>query len=144
MFGSAFSSEQLALRWFQNTFKYLSALRRLRVCYAGLRDGVALLGVPPGVFVANAQCRLRDESKPAPLKIRPQLEDLGHYLERCAIPLPWHNALILVLDSGFARMQLPQKHNDGLEQIQRLEARSDDWLAFIPRDPLIGPATDHG
>ena len=144
MFRSAFFSEQLALRWFQNTFKYFSALRRLRVRYARLRDGVALLGVPRGVFVANAQCRLRDESKPAPLKIRPQLEDLGHYLERCAIPLPWHNALILVLDSGFARMQLPQKHNDGLEQIQRLEARSDDWLAFIPRDPLIGPATDHG
>jgi len=143
MFRSAFFSEQLALRWFQNTFKYFSALRRLRVSYARLRDGVSLFGVPRGVFVANAQRRLRDESKAAPLKIGPQLEDFGHYLKRCAIALPWHNALILILDPGFARMELPQKHNDGLEQIQRLEARGDDWLTFIPRYPLIRPATDH-
>src|ERR1700729_1741474 len=143
MFRSAFFSEQLALCWFQNTFKYFSTLRRLRVSYACIRDSVALLGVPRGIFVANAQCRLRDESKPAPLKIRPQLEDFGHYLERCTIALPWHYPFILILAPGFARMQLPQKHNDGLEQIQRLEARGNDWLTLIPRNPLIRPTTDH-
>src|ERR1700733_1531374 len=143
MFRSAFFSEQFALCWLQNTFKYFSALRRLRVSHARIRDSVALLGVPRGIFVANAQCRLRDESEPAPLKIRPQLEDFGHYLERRAIAPPRHYPLILILDPGFARMQLPQKHNDGLEQIQRLEARGDDWLTFIPRNPLIRPTADH-
>ena len=43
--------------------------------------------------------------------------------------------------SGF---QLAQKHDDGLQNIERLEAGDDDRLVFVLRDPFVGAAADHG
>ena len=122
MFGSALFPKQLALRGFQNTFEYFSALRRLGISNASFWDGIALLCVPLGVFLANPQRRLGNESQSTPLKVRPQFKDFCHDFESGAISLPRHHPLILVFDPCLASIELAQKHDDRLQQIQRFEA----------------------
>jgi hypothetical protein len=65
-------------------------------------------------------------------------------LERSAVAFPRNDALVLIFDLGFARLQLAQEHDDGLQHVQRLEARDHDGLAFVLCDPLVRPAADDG
>ena len=58
------------------------------------------------------------------------------------VAFPRDHALVLVLDFGFAGLELPQEHDDGLQQVERLEAGGDDGLAFVFGDPLVGSAAD--
>src|SRR5579871_5126709 len=140
MFGSAFFSKELALVRLQHAFEHFSALRGFWIGDAGLGDWVALLRVPSGILVANAKGRLRDESEAAPFKVGAELEHLGHGLQSGAVAFPGNNALVLIFDFGLARLELSQQHDDGLQQIERLEAGSDYWLALGSCDPFIGPA----
>ena len=142
MLRRALAAEQLALRRLQNALQHLAALRGFGIGDAHAGHVEALLGIPFCIVVADAQRRLRDEAQAAPFKIRPQLEDLGHCLERGAIALPRHNALVLVLNLRFAGFQLAQQHHDRLQQIQRLEAGDDDGLVLVDRDPFVGTAAD--
>ena len=70
MFRSAFIAEQFALRRLEHALENLSTLRGFGVGNPGAGDREALLGIPLGVFVADLQSRLRDESEAAPFKIR--------------------------------------------------------------------------
>ena len=62
----------------------------------------AQLGVEVGVGVGELQRALGDEPEAAPLEVRPQLEDLGHHLERAQVALVGDDALVLVLDLAAA------------------------------------------
>ncbi len=55
MFRRAFFAEQLALRRLQNAFQHFATLRRLGIGDAHAGHAEALLGIPLGITVANAQ-----------------------------------------------------------------------------------------
>jgi len=71
------------------------------------------------------------------------LEHFGHHLEGSSIAFPRHHPLVLVLDLGFSRLQLPQEHDNGLQHIERFKARNDDGLSSIRGDPFIRTTPDH-
>src|ERR1700728_2137191 len=104
----------------------------------------ASLGIPFSIFVPNAKRRLRDEAKAAPFEVRAKLEGFGHSAQRSAIPFPWNDTLVLIFNFGFAFLKLGQKHHNRLEKIEGLEAAHNNWFAFVFRDPLVGPAANHG
>ena len=64
--------------------------------------------------------------------------------QRRAISFPRHHALVLIFHFRLASSELPQQHHDALQNIYRFKAGDDDRLAFVPGDPFIGPASDHG
>src|ERR1700730_16864649 len=108
MFRGTFPSKQFALRGFQNTLEHFTTLRGFWIRDPCLGYRVAPLCIPCGVFFADSQCRLRNESQPAPFEVGPQLEDLRHDLQRCTVALPRNDTLVLVLDLCFARFELSQ------------------------------------
>ena len=142
MLRRALLAEQFALRRFQDAFEHLSALCGLGIGDARVGYGIAPLCIPGGVGVADAQCRLRDEAEAAPFKVGAEFEDFGHDFQGGVIAFPWNDALVLIFNFGFAGLELPEKHHDGLEQIERLESRSHYRLAFVSGDPLVGAAAD--
>ena len=104
-------------------FEHLAALARLRVGHAHAGHREAELGVEVGVGVGQPQRALGDEAEPAPLEVRPQLEHLGHHLERAQVALVGDHARVLVLDLAAALGELAQDHLDRLQDVERLEAR---------------------
>ena len=89
---------------FENTFQHFSALRRLGIGHPHAWNVETLLRVPFRVAIFNAESRLRNKPKTSPLKVRTQLKNLCHRLERRVVPFPRHYALVLVLDPGFVRL----------------------------------------
>src|SRR5271166_3662253 len=122
MFRRAFPAEQLALRWLQHALQYFPALRGLGIGDSSAGDREALLGIPLGVFVADLQGRLGDESETAPFEVGPELKDFGHRLQRGPIALPRYNSFVLILDSRLSRLELPKQHNDGLQKVEWFES----------------------
>ena len=142
--GRARGAEHLALPRLDHALEHLAALARLRVGHAHAGHAEAHLGVEVGVGVGELQPALRDEAEPAPLEVRPQLEHLGHHLERALVALVGHHARVLVLDLAAALGELGEDHPDRLEDVERLEARDHDRLAVVGRDELERARADDG
>src|ERR1700685_2823781 len=143
MLGGTLFRKKLALMRLEHALQNLSALRRLGVGHAHAGNFEALPRTPRRVAVADAQRRLGDESQSSPFKVRTQLENLRHRAKRGAVSFPWHHALVLIFYPGLARLELPKDHHNRLQNIQRLEAGNRDGFIFIPRDPLVRPASDY-
>jgi len=123
VFWSALFSEQLALGRLQDSLEHFSALSRLGIGNSRAGNWKALFRIPFRKLLADLQSRLRDESKAAPLEVWAELKDLGHHLEGRGVSLPGNNALVLIFDASLSGMKLAQQHNDGLQQVERLESR---------------------
>ena len=93
---------------------------------------------------ASLQRALGDEAEAAPLEVRPQLEHLGHHLERRRVALVGDDAPVLVLDLAAALGELAQDHLDRLEDVERLEAGDDQRLAVVGGDELERARADDG
>ena len=122
MLGRALVAEQLALRRLQHALQHLAALRGFRIGdpHAGNRETRS--ASQSRIALANAQGRLRDEPHAAPLEIIAQLEHFGDGPQGRAIAFPRHDALVLVLHLRLAVFELPQQHQDRLQNVERLEA----------------------
>src|SRR6202162_6686519 len=96
MLRRALTAKECTLMRLQHAFQHLAALRGLGISHPDARDFKALLRVPCGVLFVDSQRRLRDESQPAPLKIRTQLEDFGSGPRRGAVALPGDAPLALI------------------------------------------------
>ncbi len=102
----------------------------------------AQLGVEGGVLRAQAPPALRDHADPAPGPV-PHLEHgLDELLGR-AVALGAHHPFVLVLDLVAARLELPDQHVDGLEQVHGLEARHHDGhLVLLGQGHVLRRAHD--
>ena len=103
MFGRALVAKQLALMRLKHAFQNFATLRGLGIGDAHAGNFEALLGIPLGVAVADAQGGLRDKAQASPLEIGAQLENFGHGPQRGAIAFPRHDALVLVFDAALPR-----------------------------------------
>jgi DNA-binding transcriptional regulator of glucitol operon len=103
MLRRALAAKKFTLMRFQDTFQNFSALRGLWVGYADAGNLEALFGVELGVFVVDAQSRLRNESQTAPLEIWAQLKNFSHGAKRSPVAFPGDDALVLIFNFGFAR-----------------------------------------
>ena len=144
MLRRALTAKQFTLMRLQHAFQHFPTLRGFGIGDANAGNLEALLGIPLGVLFVDSQRRLRDEAQPAPFEIRAQLENFSHGAKRSTVALPGHDPLVLILNLAFARSQLAQQHDDGLQHVQRLEAGDHDRLPFIPGNPLVRPAADDG
>ena len=141
--GRAGGAEHLALPRLDHALEHLAALARLRVGDAHAGHAEAQLGVEVGVGVGQLQRALRDEAEAAPLEVRPQLEHLGHHLERAQVALVRDDARVLVLDLAAARRASWRRIIcDRLQDVERLEARDHDRLAVVGGDELERPRAD--
>jgi hypothetical protein len=76
--------------------------------------------------------------------VRAQLEDLGERLQRSGVAVVVHDPLVLVLHLAATLVDLLEDHADGLQHVERLEARHDDRLLVVGGDELERPRTHHG
>ena len=60
------------------------------------------------------------------------------------IAFPRYYTLILIFDFRLIRSELPQNHDDRLQNVERLEARNGYWLVFVRGYPFVGAATNYG
>src|SRR3954469_4791378 len=102
----AAGAEDLALPRLDDALEDLTALAGLGVGDADAGDAVGDLGVEVGVGLGELQAALGDEAHPAPLEVRPQLEDLGHDLQRARVALPGHDPGVLVLRLAATLLEL--------------------------------------
>src|SRR5215204_3341968 len=140
MLGRAGRAEDLALPGLEHTLEYLAALTGLRVGDAHTRYGVTQLGVEVRVGIRELEGRLDYKAHPAPLEVRSELEDLGHALQGSEVALPGDDPAVLVLDLAPALVELAHEHEDGLQEIERLEPGYHTRLAVVLRHELVGPA----
>src|SRR5579862_8056898 len=108
MLRRALFAKELALRGLEHALQHFSALRGFRIRHAHPWNFEALLCVPLGIALTDAQSRLRNEAQAPPFEVRAQFKDISHRPQGSAIPFPRNHTLILVLDLGFALMKLPQ------------------------------------
>jgi hypothetical protein len=124
-------------------FEDLAALAGLGVRHPHARRRVAQLGVEVRVLLRELERRLGDKAQAPPLEVGPELEDLGHALEGLQVPLPEHDPAVLVLDLAAALVELAHEHQDGLQEVQRLEPGHHARLAVVFGHELVGAAADH-
>src|SRR5580700_2895882 len=78
MLRRALPAKKLTLMRLQHALQHFPTLRGFGIGHSNARNLKALFCVPFGILIVEAQCRLRNKSQTAPLKIRTQLENLGH------------------------------------------------------------------
>ena len=105
-------------------------------------DFEARLRVELREFAADVQPGRRDRTDAAPGSIA-RLEDAPHNGLGRAVALTLDRSSVLVLDDRPTLFELADRHQDPLEQIERLKARHHDRHAVLGRDRLVlGPAHD--
>src|SRR5215207_11527780 len=144
MFRSTGRAEDLALPGLEDAFEDLAALAGLRVCDAHAWDGVAELGVEVCVGVRELEGRLGYKAHPPPLEVRTKLEDLGHALEGRKVAFPGDDPAVLVFDLAASLLELAHEHEDGLQEVEWLEAGDHARLAVVLGHELVWPAADDG
>src|SRR4029450_732032 len=88
------------------------------------------------------EAALGDRADPAPAAISDG-EDAPDGNLGIRVAGPSHRTHVLVLHGGPARFELPDGHQDALEQVERFEAGDDDRHSIPPRDRFVlGPAHD--
>src|SRR6478609_4712403 len=97
-FGCAGGAEHLALPRLDDTLEHLAALACLGVGDPHSWHLELALRVELRVVGMHLQGALRDESQSAPFEVRPQLERLGHQLQRLGVALGTDHPGVLVLD----------------------------------------------
>ena len=122
MFGRALLGEKFALMRLEDALQNFSTLRRLGIGDAHSGNIKSLFGIPLRIGIANAKGRLRDKAEAPPFKIGAQLKNFSHCAQSRAVSFPWDDTPVLVLDLRFATVQLPQKHHDRLEHVERFKA----------------------
>src|ERR671917_22218 len=137
-------AEDPAFVGLEYTLQDLPALAGLGVRHPHARRGVAQLGVEVRVRRRDLERRLGDKAQAPPLEVRPELEDLGHALEGLQVTLPEYYPAVLVLDLAAPLVELAHQHQDGLQDVQGLEAGYHARLAVVYGHELVGPAPDHG
>gem|GEM_PF-6775250 len=140
MFRIAFLTEEFALRRLENAFEYFTALGRLRIRNPHARNLELNFSIPLRVLGVNLERGLRDKPETAPFEEWAQLEYLRDRSERGLIAVPWYDAMILILDLGFARTQLAHDHQNRFENIERLEARDHHGFTVDARNELVRTA----
>ncbi len=109
-----------------------------------VRHAETPLGVEGRVPVADPQRAVGHVAQAAPFEAGAQLEDLVDERLGLEVALAGHGAGVLVLDLGAALVDLADQHQDGLHQVQRLEAGDHHRLLVLLREGLVGRGADHG
>src|SRR5215210_584526 len=140
MLGRAGGAEDLALPGLEDAFEHLAALAGFRIGDAHAWHGVAQLGVEVRIGVRELEGRLGYKAHPAPLEVRAELEDLGHALQGSEVAFPGDDPTVLVLDLAAVLVELAHEHEDGLQEVERLESGHNARLAVVLGHELIWPA----
>src|SRR5919112_4109723 len=144
MLGRAGGAEDLAFPGVEYALEYLATLTGLRVGDTHTWYGVAQFGVEVRVGVRELEGRLGYKAHPPPLEVRTKLEDLGHALEGRKVAFPGDDPAVLVLDLAASFLELAHEHEDGLQEVEWLEAGDHAWFAVVLGHELVWPAADDG
>src|ERR1017187_7450894 len=121
---------------------FRQALQNLRGdAFGGLLDSRGLdveaaLGIEGGIFGTQPVAGRGDEADASPFAVA-HFEDLEHAIARGDVALSGHRAHVLILHFGAALLQLADQHEDGFQQVERLEAAHHERDAEIARQLLV-------
>ena len=99
-------------------------------------DAEAAFGIEGGILRAQAVPRGGDLADAAPFAVA-DFEDFEHALARGGVALAGHATHVLIFDFGAALFELANQHEDGFEQVERLEAADHEGDAEIAREFLV-------
>src|ERR1035438_6201467 len=94
-------------------------------------------------LLAQLVTAFRDRPHSSPLAIS-DFKHIEYQFLRRLVPFPVQDARVFVLYFGAPALQLPDGHQDSLQNVQRLESRDDDRHLELRAERLVLPLSHDG
>src|SRR4029434_9299928 len=114
-----------------------------RLFDTGRLDAEAAFGIEGGILRTQAVSGGGDLADAAPFAVA-DFEDFEHALARSDVSLAGHTPHVLIFDFVATLCALANKHEDGFEKVERLEAADHKGDAEIAREFLVFGVTHDG